>query len=346
LEYLVEVKHNLVCKVPDSWGKISNTKQVARFRTPFVVSTLPHLTYAREGLGRECKKAWLAFLDEFNGRFGHYQLGAKRVAELDCLLSLAELAREEGFCRPELLSADEPAAVHLWQARNVVVERLLPADRQFVPNDIHLGGDRPRAMLLTGPNMGGKSCLLRTVALTSILAQIGSFVPAARARLSVIDAIHVRTGARDDIFAKKSTLMVEMEEASFVLATASARSLVLMDELGRGTSTSDGTVIARSVLRFLARSIGCLIIFVTHFKALTALAADPGLGSLVANWHMGYARDSKSGHDDVLLLYRLGEGASESSFGLNVARAAGLPEAVLQMAAGIAAAAEQQDSLK
>ena len=190
LEYLIEVKQTAANSVPKDWIKINSTKQVARFRSPFLVSNLPKLQYLRECLVSDCKKAWASFLDEIvSSGLAEFQNGAKRVAELDCLISMAEVARRDGFCLPQF---NGDGVVCIEKGRNIVVERSLSVHEQFVPNDVNLARSGTRALVLTGPNMGGKSCYIRQLGTIAIMAQIGGYVPAARANLPVFDGLFVR----------------------------------------------------------------------------------------------------------------------------------------------------------
>ena len=190
LEYLIEVKQSMARSVPKDWTKINSTKQVARFRSPFIVSNMPKLQYLSECLVAECKRAWRNFLDEFaSSSFAVFQKGAKSVAELDCLISMADVARGDGFCAPEF---NGDGQVTIRQGRNLIVERTLSMHEQFVPNDVDLASSGPRALVLTGPNMGGKSCYIRQLGTIAIMAQMGCYVPASRANLPVFDGLFVR----------------------------------------------------------------------------------------------------------------------------------------------------------
>lgn len=190
LEYLIEVKQSMARSVRKDWTKINSTKQVARFRSPFIVCNLPKLQYLRECLVAECKRAWRSFLDEFaSSSFAGFMKGAKNVAELDCLISMAEVARGDGFCAPEF---NGDGQVTIRQGRNLIVERSLSMHEQFVPNDVDLACSGPRALVLTGPNMGGKSCYIRQLGTIAVMAQMGGYVPAARASLPVFDGLYVR----------------------------------------------------------------------------------------------------------------------------------------------------------
>lgn len=336
LEYLVEVKHDVAKSVPTSWTKVNNTKQVVRYRTPFVISNLPKLQYLRECLTDECKLTWTNFLSAFVDKFNHFQLSVKRLAELDCLIALAQISNGNGFCRPTFTTDEQ--IIQVTEGRNIVLQSLLSEDKQYVPNDINLGktSNGPSSVLiLTGPNMGGKSCYLRQVALIPILAQIGCYVPAQSAHLSIFDSVFVRMGARDDMLAGKSTLMVEADDAALILRKSTSKSLVLMDELGRGTSTSDGCAIAQSVLKHLAVRIKCLTIFITHFRQV-AEDAENEMKEVVANMHMGYLDNVDAKNNRVCFLFKLAEGICDSSFGMNVARMAGIEENVVEKAKKIA----------
>ncbi len=273
------------------------------------------------------------------------QLAAQLVAELDCLLSLAEVSSAPGFVRPVFDEQDQQ--IHIVGGRNLIVESLLPAGKVYVPNDVALGvKSGPLSMVLTGPNMGGKSCLLKQVGLTTIMAQIGCFVPAESAKLPIFDQLFVRVGARDDIFTNKSTLMVELEEASTVLAKATNRSLVLLDELGRGTSTCDGSAVAKAVLRWLSVRIRCLTIFVTHYREVTELQEELGAPA-VSNMHMGYVREEEVAQDSaVLFLYKLRKGRSEGSFAFQVAKMAGLDGHIITLAKEVARKGLMASSVK
>jgi DNA mismatch repair protein MutS len=231
--------------------------------------------------------------------------------------SLAEAAIRERYVRPEL---DESMTLELHQCRHPVVERSLPPGK-FIPNDIELD-QSSRVMLLTGPNMAGKSTILRQTGLAVILAQIGSFVPAERARLGVVDRVFTRVGASDNLGRGQSTFMVEMSETSAILHTATARSLVLLDEIGRGTATYDGVAIAWATTEHLHDCIGCKTIFATHYHELTQLTEE-----------LAHARNFnvavKEIDDDILFLHRLEPGGADRSYGIHVGRLAGLPTSVV-----------------
>ena len=247
---------------------------------------------------------------------------AGAVARLDCAAALAEVAADHGYVRPEL---HEAGPIEIHGGRHPVVERMLPPGA-FVPNDCELGGGSD-IVVLTGPNMGGKSTYLRQVALIVLLAQCGSFVPAERARIGIVDRIFSRVGAQDDIAAGQSTFLVEMLETAEILHNATERSLLVLDEVGRGTSTWDGMAIARAVIEALHhRPRGSpRTLFATHYHELTALA---GVLPRVANRSVAVREEG----GEVVFLHRIVDGGADRSYGLHVAALAGMPRAVIARA--------------
>jgi DNA mismatch repair protein MutS len=246
------------------------------------------------------------------------QATSRAAAALDVLASLAEVASRYNYVKPRISPGDE---LLYLEGRHPVMERVLPDP--FVPNDLHLGDGDPRLYVLTGPNMGGKSTYLRQTALLVLMAQVGSFVPAREAKVGVVDRIFTRVGATDHILRGQSTFMVEMQETAHILRHASARSLVLLDEIGRGTATFDGLSIAWGVAEHLARDgRGPKTLFATHYHELTDLAADiPGVGNL----HVS----AREWQDGIVFLRKIEPGGSDRSFGIQVARLAGLPAPVV-----------------
>ncbi|KAJ1737616.1 Mismatch repair protein msh3 [Coemansia sp. Benny D160-2] len=353
IDYLIDVKNAIAKSVPLDWVKISGTKSNSRFHTPYIISKLAERERCRETLQQTAKGAYLTFLAKISGKYSELRRLASSLATLDALFSLAILASRVGYCKPEFTDTAENdyATIDIADAVNPVLSSTNPT---YVANSISLGhadgnGNRSRAMILTGPNAGGKSSLIRTVALTSIMAQCGSYVPASRARLSIIDAIFTRMGASDNLMGGESTFMVEMRETEELMRQATSRSLAIVDELGRVTSTHDGAAIAYSVLEHLVGK-GPLTFFVTHYAHLVdAFTANKAVQSC----HMSYiehpriaavneandrcessavtetATKAKMACTEITFLYKLAKGASADSFGLNVARLAGLPEPLL-----------------
>ena len=251
------------------------------------------------------------------------QATCNAVAVVDTLCSLAEVAVTYGYVQPEVDLSDE---IQITDGRHPVVERMLK-DALFVPNDTSLGTTDSRVAMITGPNMAGKSTYMRQVALIVLMAQIGSFVPAKSARIGICDRVFTRIGASDDLAAGQSTFMVEMMEVSEILQHATARSLLILDEIGRGTSTFDGMAIARAVLEYCAssRQLGAKVLFATHYHELTAMEGEiPGL----KNYNIAVKKRGET----VIFLRKIIPGAADDSFGIEVARLAGIPDKVIARA--------------
>jgi DNA mismatch repair protein MutS len=256
------------------------------------------------------------------------QRTARLLAELDTHGALAETATREGYTRPDIV---EDSVLDLRGSRHPVVEHTLSKGK-FIPNDVRLD-EAGRVILLTGPNMAGKSTVLRQVGLAVILAQAGSFVPASRATIGVVDRVFTRVGASDSLGRGQSTFMVEMSEVSSILNSATARSLVLLDEIGRGTSTFDGVAIAWAVTEHLHDSVGCKTIFATHYHELTQLTEEL---AHARNWNVAV----KESGQDILFLHRLEPGGADRSYGIHVGRLAGLPPEVVRRASDVLAVLE------
>lgn len=275
-------------------------------------------------------------------------VGVRSLAKLDCLMSMATVSRNEGYCRPVFNASGN---VEILDGRNPIVEASVKArggaSNQYVANDVSFSKVGVRGLVLTGPNMGGKSCYLRQIATAVLMAQLGCFVPATKACLPVFDSIFLRLGARDDMWTGRSTLMVELDEAALVLNSATENSLVLLDELGRGTCTFDGASIAGAVLNHLVTKVRCIFVFVTHFKSLCSDLLNYPAGS-VSNGHMAFETDDdkdEAPDSNVLFLYKLSPGPCRNSFGINVGKMAGLPQVVLEEAAQVADSFEATDLL-
>jgi len=320
--YYIEVTDSNLDRVPEAYERRQTLKNAERYYTPALKE------HEDEILGAESRADQLEYelfcdvRSSVAAESERIQALADALADLDALVSFATVAAEYGYCRPELVyPADgeaDVAALHIEEGRHPVVER---TEESFVPNDTHLDSD-DRVAVITGPNMSGKSTYMRQVALISILAQAGSFVPASAARLPVVDRVFTRVGASDDIAGGRSTFMVEMTELADILDGATDRSLVLLDEVGRGTSTADGLAIAQAVTEFLHDRTGAFVLFATHHHDLTAVAAD--LGDAF-NLHF------RTGHDDgdILFEHAVERGSAAASYGVEVAATAGIPDAVV-----------------
>ncbi|KAJ5902270.1 DNA mismatch repair protein msh3 [Penicillium taxi] len=339
IEYLIEVENNSLAikRIPASWIKISGTKKVARFHTPEVIQLIRQRDQYKEALAAACDNAFKELLAEIATQYQSFRDCVQSLATLDCLLSLASIAQQPGYNKPEF--TDSPC-LQISQGRHPMVERLLTDT--YVPNDTHLDPEGTRALLVTGPNMGGKSSYVRHVALIAIMGQIGSYVPAASARLGLLDAVFTRMGAFDNMLAGESTFMVELSETADILKQATPRSLVILDELGRGTSTHDGVAIAQAVLDYMVRSIRSLTLFITHYQHLSRMVRSFPDHAL-RNVHMQFTESGQDG-DDITFLYEVGEGVAHRSYGLNVARLANLPSDILDMAR--TKSAELEESIK
>ncbi|KAL6533143.1 Mismatch repair protein msh3 [Orobanche minor] len=345
--HLIEL--SLDVKVPSDWVKVNSTKKTTRYHPPEVLSALDQLTLAKEELSAVCQATWDVFLKTFAGFYSEFQTAVQALGTLDCLYSLAMLSRTKNFVRPVFVSDDDPVQINIKSGRHPVMENILQDN--FVPNDTHLNADGQYCQIVTGPNMGGKSCYIRQVALIALMAQVGCFVPASSAKLHVLDGIYTRMGASDSIQLGRSTFLEELSEASHILQVCTSRSLIIIDELGRGTSTHDGVAIAYATLHHLLEHKKSMVLFVTHYPAIVDIRNE-FLGSVGA-YHVSYLtphkerdvdcdkeRDSVN-HDDVTYLYKLVPGVSERSFGFKVAQLAQLPSSCIRRAVAMAAKLEE-----
>ncbi|KHN26663.1 DNA mismatch repair protein Msh3 [Glycine soja] len=322
--HLIELSTDV--KVPSNWVKVNSTKKTIRYHPPEVLTALDKLSLAKEELTVACRAAWNSFLTEFSKHYAEFQAAVQALAALDCLHSLAILSRNKGYVCPVFVDDHEPVQIQISSGRHPVLETTLQDN--FVPNDTNMHADGEYCQIVTGPNMGGKSCYIRQVALIVIMAQVGSFVPASSAKLHVLDRIYTRMGASDSIQQGRSTFLEELSETSHILNSCTEHSLVIIDELGRGTSTHDGMAIAHATLHYLLKQKRSMVLFVTHYPKIASLATEfPGS---VAAYHVSHlishdaSKNSNLDHD-VTYLYKLVPGVSERSFGFKVAQLAQLP---------------------
>jgi DNA mismatch repair protein MutS len=318
--YFIEVTNTNAHLVPSDYQRRQTLAGAERYVTPSLKEYEERVLTAAEEVEERERELFQALRSRVGGQVSRLQAVAQVVAELDVFASLAEVASREGYVRPQLT---DDFALEITAGRHPVVERMM-AREKFIPNDVALTEDA-RMIILTGPNMAGKSTVLRQVGLIVLMAQVGSFVPATRARIGVVDRLFTRVGASDNLVRGQSTFMVEMSETSAILHTATRRSLVLLDEIGRGTSTYDGISIAWSVSEHLHDTVGCKTIFATHYHELTQLADN-----LVAV--RNYNVQVREVGDQVLFLHRLQPGGADRSYGIEVGRLAGLPHAVIKRA--------------
>ncbi len=330
--YFIEISKVHTAKVPVDYTRRQTLTNAERYITEELKRFEDQVLGARDkALARE-KQLWEALLDHIAESITGLQATAAAVAELDTLATFAERAEALRWCRPVL---GDQAGIEIRAGRHPVVEAALSTP--FVPNDLCFE-DARRLLVVTGPNMGGKSTYMRQAALIVLLAHAGSFVPADSAVIGPIDRIFTRIGAADDLARAQSTFMVEMSETANILHNATERSLVLMDEVGRGTSTYDGLSLARAAAEHLALQSRSFTLFATHYFELTALAqALPG----VANVHLDAAEYSSAAGEQLVFLHRVQQGAANRSFGLQVAALAGVPAAVVARARAILADLER-----
>ena len=321
--YYIEITNANRHLVPDDYQRRQTLTGAERYVTPALKEHEEKVLGAAERIEARERELLEALRRSVAARIGRLQCAARLVAELDVLASLAETAEREGYVRPTVTDEYD---LQIVAGRHPVVERMMPRDK-FIPNDVRLTRDE-RLMILTGPNMAGKSTILRQVGLIVLMAQSGMFVPAARATIGIADRVFTRVGASDNLVRGQSTFMVEMAETSAILHLASPRSLVLLDEIGRGTSTYDGVAIAWAVSEHLHDVTQCRAIFATHYHELVQLAAEL---SAVRNWNVGV----REAEGRVLFLHRLQPGGADRSYGIEVGRLAGLPDPVLARARAV-----------
>jgi DNA mismatch repair protein MutS len=328
--YFIEVSRSQADQVPADWVRRQTVKNAERYITAELKSFEDRVLGARDrALARE-RELYEGLLDRLTGSLPQLQSTAGALAALDVLSNLAERALALRLTRPRLV---DESRLEIHGGRHLVVERHL--DAPFVPNDLLLHDGR-RMLIVTGPNMGGKSTYMRQAALIVLLAGIGSYVPAESAEIGPVDRVFTRIGAADDLAGGRSTFMVEMTEAANILNNATRDSLVLMDEIGRGTSTYDGLSLAWACARHIGREVGAFTLFATHYFELTALADElPGC----ANVHL----DATEHGDALVFLHAVKEGPANQSYGLQVARLAGVPRTVIQDARRYLAELERRD---
>ncbi|ELK11483.1 DNA mismatch repair protein Msh3 [Pteropus alecto] len=336
-EFMIEIKNSAVSCIPADWIKVGSTKAVSRFHSPFVVENYRHLNQLREQLVLDCNAEWLDFLENFSEHYHSLCKAVHHLATIDCIFSLAKVAKQGDYCRPTL---QEERKIMIKNGRHPVIDVLLGEQDQYVPNSTNLSGDSERVMIITGPNMGGKSSYIKQVALITIMAQIGSYVPAEEATIGIVNGIFTRMGAADNIYKGHSTFMEELTDTAEIIRKATSRSLVIMDELGRGTSTHDGIAIAYATLEHFIRDVKSLTLFVTHYPPVCEL--EKSYSQQVGNYHMGFLVNENESKQDpgeeevpefVTFLYQITRGIAARSYGLNVAKLADVPEEILKKAA-------------
>lgn len=332
--YYLEVRNTYKDRVPEDWIRKQTLVNAERYIIPELKE------YEEKILGAEGRIAMIEsrifgeLIQELARHIEAIQLDSQIAARLDCLAALAEVAERYNYVRPEL---HDGTSLEICQGRHPVIERQLPLGESYIPNDIYLDDEQAQIIIITGPNMSGKSALLRQTALITLMAQVGAFVPAQSARIGIVDAIFTRVGASDNISRGESTFMVEMQEASSILNNLTPRSLILFDELGRGTSTYDGISIAWSIVEYLhERAQGrAKTLFATHYHELNELE-----NQLVRVKNFNVSAREIDGK--MLFLRKLVPGGSEHSFGIQVAKLGGMPPAIIERATHILAQLERE----
>lgn len=321
--YYIEVRNAHKDKVPEEWIRKQTLVNAERYITQELKEYEEQILSAEDKIYALESAIYNSLIAKIQTAIRTIQKNSMVIAKLDILAGFAELASENRYCRPEI---GDGLSLDIKAGRHPVIETLMKPGEEYVPNDIHLDRDKQQIIILTGPNMSGKSALLRQTALIVLLAQIGSFVPADSAKIGYFDKIFTRVGASDNISRGESTFMVEMLETSMILHNLSERSLVLLDEIGRGTSTYDGMSIARAIVEFIHEyGKGAKTLFATHYHELNDLE---GIYPRVKNFHVAVKEVGK----EVIFLRKLKEGGTAHSFGLHVARMAGMPKEVLASA--------------
>jgi DNA mismatch repair protein MutS len=319
--YYIEITHTHVAKIPADYQRKQTLKNAERYITPELKEYEEKVLTAEERLQKREYELFLGLRDKVAAESDRLLQTAEVLAQLDVLAGLAELAVSRQYVRPTMV--DEPV-LRLLDGRHPVLDQTLPPGT-FVPNDVTLDGEAGMLWLITGPNMSGKSTFIRQVAALTLLAHMGSFVPARSATVGITDRIFTRVGASDELSRGQSTFMVEMTEAANILNNATKASLVILDEIGRGTSTYDGVSLAWSIAEYLHDQAGCRTLFATHYHELAQLSETltnlRNYNVLVREWQ-----------DDIVFLHKIAVGSADKSYGIHVARLAGVPDEVLERA--------------
>ena len=334
--YYLEVRNTFKDKVPENWIRKQTLAQAERYITPELKEYEEKILGADEKILALETQLYMELIQDMQEFIPQIQINANLIAHLDCLLSFMKVSQMQRYVRPIV---DDSEVIDILQGRHPVIETQLPIGEQYVPNDVLLDTEHQQIMMITGPNMAGKSALLRQTALIVLLAQIGCFVPAERARIGMVDKIFTRVGASDNISLGESTFMVEMTEASNILNNVTPRSLVLFDELGRGTSTYDGISIAWAIVEYLHEHsrAQARTLFATHYHELNEMEKN---FPRIKNFNVSVKQvDGK-----IIFVRKLEKGGSEHSFGIHVAEIAGMPRSIVKRANVILKELEKDNS--
>ena len=334
--YYLEVRNTFKDKVPENWIRKQTLAQAERYITPELKEYEEKILGADEKILALETQLYMELIQDMQEFIPQIQINANLIAHLDCLLSFMKVSQLQRYVRPVV---DDSEVIDIKQGRHPVIETQLPIGEQYVPNDVLLDTEHQQIMMITGPNMAGKSALLRQTALIVLLAQIGCFVPAERARIGMVDKIFTRVGASDNISLGESTFMVEMTEASNILNNVTPRSLVLFDELGRGTSTYDGISIAWAIVEYLHEHsrAQARTLFATHYHELNEMEKN---FPRIKNFNVSV----KEVDGKIIFVRKLEKGGSEHSFGIHVAEIAGMPRSIVKRANMILTELEKDNS--
>jgi DNA mismatch repair protein MutS len=331
--YYLEVRNTYKDQVPAEWIRKQTLVSAERYITEELKTYEEKITTAEEKIQIIENRIYLDLILALTEWVPQMQLNAQVIAQIDCLLGFADIATEYKYVCPDV---NDSLVIDIKQGRHPVIERQLPIGEQYIANDILLDNNGQQIIIITGPNMAGKSALLRQTALIVLLAQIGSFVPAESAQIGIVDKIFTRVGASDNISLGESTFMVEMNEAAAILNNLSERSLVLFDELGRGTSTYDGISIAWAIVEYIHENKGhAKTLFATHYHELNEMEST---FQRIRNYNVSV----KEVNNKIIFLRKLVRGGSEHSFGIHVAKLAGMPTSIVERANKILANLESE----
>ena len=333
--YYIEVRHSGASKIPANYIRKQTLVNAERYITPELKDFEMKILGAQERIVNLEYNLFCEVRERIKTRLPQIQDTAKRIALIDVVASMAEVAQANNYTRPDL---NVDGAIEIRDGRHPLVERILTGSL-FVPNDTSLSPNRCALMIITGPNMAGKSTYMRQVALLTLMTQAGSFIPAARANICPVDRIFTRIGASDDLVSGQSTFMVEMNEVAQILKYATERSLIVLDEVGRGTSTFDGMSIARAVIEYIDKKIRAKTLFATHYHELTDLSDT---SSRIENFSVAVRERG----NEVIFLRRIKPGGADKSYGIQVAKLAGLPKAVMRRAEEILKSMEHAEPVR
>jgi DNA mismatch repair protein MutS len=328
--YFFEITNKNLKLVPEDYIRKQTMANCERYITEELKTWEEKILGAEEKINTIEYEIFQKIIVDISKKTNEIQQLAINIANLDCINSTAIIASKYDYCKPEITNKND---ITIKNARHVVIERI---EDYYIPNDIEFVKEN-RLKIITGPNMAGKSTIMRTVSLIVLLSQIGSFVPATLAKIGIVDRIFSRVGAHDDITHGQSTFMVEMNEVAQILNNATNKSLIIMDEIGRGTSTFDGVAIAWSVAEYISNNIKCNTMFATHYHVLTKLEKNEG----VKNYNISV----KENKDDIIFLRKIIEGGTDKSYGIHVAKLAGMPSDVIENAKKIQFKLEEKDTM-